>query len=103
MVNCSNSGIKHSSSRRLVEGVTDFGCSLRFPHKDFIASFKIVLRMKCRPTEDVRTYFCLETKMQGKQRPGNMLQKYLFLVTKLSFDVGETVVHFSLSRFSGGL
>ena len=103
MVNCLNSGIKHSSSKRLVQAVTDFGCSLRFPHKDFIASFRIVLRMKCRPTEDLQMYFCLETKMQGKQRLGNTLQKYLFLVTKLSFDVGETVVHFSLSHFSGDL
>ena len=57
--------------------------------------------MKCRPTEDVGVYIWLETKMQGKQLPGNTLQSYLFLVTKLSF--GETVVHFSLSYFSGGL
>ena len=53
--------------------------------------------MKCHPTEHVRMYFWLETKMQGKQPPGNLLQSYLFLVTKLSF--GKTVVHFSLSQF----
>ena len=57
--------------------------------------------MKCRPTEDVRMYFWLETKMQGKQPPGNSLQSYLFLVTKLSF--GKTVVRFSLSHFESDL
>ena len=100
MVNCLRNEMKHLS-RRLVQAATDFGCSLRFPNKNFIASFRIVLRRKCRPTEDVGMYFWLETKMQGKQPPGNTLQGYLFLVTKLSF--GETVVHFSLSHFSSGL
>ena len=101
MVNCLRSGIKHSLSRRLVQAVTDFGCSLRFPRKGFIASFRIVFPMKCRPTEDVGMYFWLETKMQAKQPPGNTLQSYLFFVTKLSFD--ETSVRFSLSHYSGGL
>ena len=80
MVNCLRSGIKHSSSRRLVQAVTVFGWSLRFPHKDFIDSFRIVCPMKCRPTEDVGMYSWLETKIQGKQPPGNTLQKHLFLV-----------------------
>ena len=57
--------------------------------------------MKCRPTEDVRMYFWLETKMRGKQPPDNSLQSYLFLVTKLSF--GKTVVRFSLSHFESDL
>ena len=43
--------------------MTVSGCSLRFPHKDFVASFRIVLHMKCRPTEDAVTYFWLEKKM----------------------------------------
>ena len=81
--------------------MTDFGCSLRVPHKDFIALFRIVLRTECRPTEDVGMYFWVETKMQGKQPLGNTLQSYLVLVTKLSF--GETAVHFYLSHFLGGL
>ena len=70
--------------------MTVFGCFLRFPHKDFIASIRIFFAMKCRPTEDVRMHFWLETKMQARQPPGNTLQSQLFLVTKLSF--GETVV-----------
>ena len=57
--------------------------------------------MKCCPTEDVRMYFWLETKMQGKQPLSNSLQSYLFLVTKLSF--GQTVVRFSLSHFESDL
>ena len=64
--NCLRSEIKHSSSRRLVQAVTEFGCSLPFQLKDFIATFRIVFRMKCHPTEDVGMYFLLETKMQGK-------------------------------------
>ena len=78
MVNCLRSVIKHSSSRRLVQAATDFGCSLRFPHKIFIPSFRIVLRRKRRLTENFGTYFWLETKLQGKQQPGNTLQRYLF-------------------------
>ena len=73
MVNCLRSGIKHSSSRKLVQAVTIFGCSLCFRRKDFIALFRIVFPMKCRPTEDVEMYFWLETKIQGKQPPGNTL------------------------------
>ena len=88
-VNCLRKGIKHSASRGLVQAVTDFGCSLSFPHKEFNASFRIILRMKCRPTEGVGIYFWLETKMQGEQPLGNMLQSRLFLVTKLTF--GETL------------
>ena len=42
-----------------------------------------------------------EAKMQGKQPPGNTLQSYLFLDTKLS--CGKTDVRFNLSHFSGGL
>ena len=57
--------------------------------------------MKCRPAEDVGMYFWFERKMEGKLPLGNTLQRYLFLVTKLSF--GDTVVRFSLSHFSGGL
>ena len=101
MVTCLRSGIKHSLSRRRVQALIVFGYSLRFLLEDFIASFRIVLRMKCRPTEVVRMYFWLEIKMQDKQPPSNTLQSYLILVTQLSF--GETVVHFSLSQFSGGL
>ena len=97
MVSCLRSGIAHSSSRKGVQAMTVFGCFLRFPHKDFIASIRIFFAMKCHPIEDVRMYFWLETKMQGKQPPGNSLQNYLILVTKLSF--GKTVVRFSLSRF----
>ena len=97
MVNCLRSGIEHSSSRRVVQAMTVFGCFLRFPHKDFIASIRTFFSMKCRPTEDFRMYFWLESKMQGKQPPGNSLQSYLFLVTKLSF--GKTVVLFSLFHF----
>ena len=89
MVNCLRSVIKYSLSRRLVQAATDFGCSLCFPPKNLIASFRIVFRMKCRPTEDVGMYFCLETKMQGKQLPCNSLQSFLLLVTKLFF--GETL------------
>ena len=100
MANCLRSGMKHLLSRRLVQVVTVFGWSLRFAHKDFIASFRIVFRLKCRPTEDVGMYFWLEIKMQGKQPPSNKLQSYLLLVTKLSF--GEIVVHFSLFHFSCG-
>ena len=101
MDNCLRSRIKHSSSRKLVQAVTVFGRSLCFPHEDFIASFKIVFPMTYRPTEDVGMYSWLETKMQGKEPSGNTLQICLSLVTKLSF--GETVVHFSLSFFSGDL
>ena len=100
MVNCLRSGIKHSSSRRLVQAVIFFGWFLRFPHKDFIDSFRIVFPMKCRPTEDVGMYFLLETKMKGKQPPGNTLQSYLFLVTNYpSAKQLSTLV----SHFSGGL
>ena len=101
MVNCLRSEIKHSSSRRLVQAVKLFGCTLRFPHKDFIALIRIVFIMKCRPTEDVGMYLWLETNTQGKQPQGISLQSYLFLVTKLPFD--ETFVRFSLSHFAGGL
>ena len=101
MVNCLRSGIKHSSSRKLVQAMTVFGWSPRFPHKDFIATFRIVFLMRCRPNEDVGMYYWLETKMQFKEPLGNTLQCYLSLVTKLSF--GETVVHFSISHFSGDL
>ena len=101
MVDCLRSWMKHSSSRRLVQAVRNFGCFLCFLHTDFIAPFRIVFPMKCCPTEDVGMYFWLETKMQGKQPPSNSLQSYLFLIKKLSF--GETVVHFSFSHFQGGL
>ena len=40
-------------------------------------------------------------KFKDKQPSGNILQSYLFLVTKLSF--GKTVSHFILSHFSDGL
>ena len=79
VVNCSRSGIKHSSSKRLVQAVKVFGCSLRFPRKDFIALFRIVFPMKCHLIEDIEMYFWLETKMQGKQPLGNSLQSYLVL------------------------
>ena len=101
MVNCLRSGINTPSSRRLVQAVTDFGCSLRFPHKNFIASFRIVLRRKVAP---LKTSGCIsgsKQKTQGKRPPGNSLQSYLFLLTKLSF--GKTVVHFNFSHLSGGL
>ena len=101
IVNCLRSGVAHSLSRRVVQAMTVFGCFLCFPHKDFIASIRIFFAMKCRPIEDVRMYFWLETKMQGKQPPSNSLQSYLFLVTKLSF--GKTVVRFSLSHFKSDL
>ena len=78
MVNCLRSDIKHSSSRILVEAMTDFGCSLRYLQKNFIPSFRIVLRMKCRLTEDVEMYFWLETKTQGKQPPGNTFKGTCF-------------------------
>ena len=42
--------------------------------------------------EDIRMYFLLKTKM-----PGNLLQSYLILVTKLSFP--KIVICFSLSHF----
>ena len=57
--------------------------------------------MKCHPTEDIRMYFWLNTKMQGKQPPGNSLQSYLILVTKLFF--GKTVVCFGFSHFESDL
>ena len=56
--------------------MTVFEYFLHFPHKNF---FPI---KGCR-TEDVRMYFWLKTKMQGKQSPGNSLQSYLFLITKI--------------------
>ena len=101
MANCLRTGIKQSSSRKLVQALTGYGCSLRFPRNDFIVSFRIVFPMKCRLIEDIGMNFWLETKMQGKQLLGTLLQSYLVLVTKLYF--GVTVVHFSLSHFSGGL
>ena len=101
MVNCLRSGIEHSSSRRVVQAMTVFGCFLRFPHKDFIASIRIFFAMKCHPIEDIKMYFWLETKIQSKQPPGNSMQSYLFLVTKLSF--GKTVARFSLSHFKTDL
>ena len=66
IANCLRSGMKQLLSRRLVQVVTVFERSLRFVHKDFIASFGIVFLLKCRPTEDVGMYFWLEIKMQGK-------------------------------------
>ena len=99
---CLRSEIKHSSSRKLVQPVPVFGLSLCSQHKDFIASFRIVFSMKCRPNEDVGMYFGLETRIQGKQPPGNSLPSYLFLVTKQSF--GEAVVsQFSLYHLPGVL
>ena len=42
--------------------LTVYGSFPRFPHKDFIAFFRIVFAMRCRPTEDIGIYFWRENK-----------------------------------------
>ena len=78
---------------------TYFGSSVCFPHKDFIASSRIVFSMKRSTTEDVCiNLLARKLRWKNKQLLDQTLQSYLFLVTKPSF--GDKVVHLRLFRFS---
>ena len=57
MVNCLRSGIAYSSSRRLDQAVTVFGCFLHFPLKDFIAWFRIFFPVPVNALLKIRKSF----------------------------------------------
>ena len=60
--------------------LTVFGSFHRFPHKDFIAFFKIVFPVKCRSTEDIGIYLWLVNKNETQTASWKHAEKLLIFV-----------------------